>query len=386
MHLSKCISINISAIGLLTTSWLWAFSAIANESEITHPQYVQTITNPYEQNNDIHPSWSRDGEIISFERYDSEKHEIILTDKQGVQLQTISISANKEFNLDDILGESDNGVSFNSGISWAPKGDKFVFTSNGKFNNFDLYTGKLGVSQSKRITYHHQKDSHANWSYDGRYIAFISSRSGWAQLYRFDTQTGEILNLLDNKYNSFYPIWSPDSKKLAFMQEIDDVFQIFVIDDIEKPSASLRALTKLSDINLRPSWSEDGRQIAFFHYNKASELNPIWDIVMLQSNRETPLLDKDIDKHTIANNVIINSETGPTWIPNSNHIAYVKNINEKYNPIYLVNLKTNKHTLFRTNTNLNKDLACSKDGILAFQSQDKQWSRIFISKLPDFKG
>ncbi|MDX1810834.1 MAG: hypothetical protein R3240_02735, partial [Gammaproteobacteria bacterium] len=307
----------------------------ANEIAVLNPAYVKTITNPYEQYNDIHPSWSRDGEFISFERYDANKHEIILTDKNGKQLQTIAINTEASFNLDDLMGDSGPAISFNSGISWSPNNKNFVFTSNGKNNNFDLYSGMVGEIRSKRLTFHHEKDSHAAWSSDGRYIVFISSRNGVAQLYRFTVRTGEIVNLLNNNHNVFYPSWSPDSSKLAFMQEIDGVFQIYVLEDIENPSSAVRAITATNNMNLRPSWSPDGRKIAFFHYSDNSGINPVWDILMVDAENQQLINEDNKQSFLLADNVILNSETGPTWLPNTRYMAYVKNINEKYNPIYL---------------------------------------------------
>ena len=364
---------------LMSVAW-------ANETPVVTPQYTLTITNPYEQYNDIHPTWSSNGKYISFERYDASAHKIIISDRTGNVIQTVAVGTDTTFSLDNLLNNSANTVTFNSGISWAPDGKQFVFTSSGNHNNFDLYISKLGSNLNKRITYQHQKDSHASWSSDGRYIVFVSSRGGRAALYRFETQNGETIRLLSHSDSSFYPVWSPDSRKLAFMQSVNGVFQIFIIDDIEHPNTSLRAITRLDSMSLRPSWSADGKQLAFFHLNRENDDEPIWDIVLANIDDKTPVSNENLIQHTVASNVIINSESGPTWLAQQHYLAYVKNINDEYNPIYLLNLQTSESIYLNTKTNLNKDLACSADGVLAFQSQDKQWSRIFISKLPDLRG
>lgn len=375
------------AAGLLVSGVILLSSAYASEISLAaKPDYVKSITNPYEQYNDIHPTWSADGNIISFERYDTGKHEIILSDRKGKKLQTIAISSASEFSLDDLLGETSNSMSFNSGISWAPDNSQFVFTSNGKFNNFDLYLGNFGQSQSKRITFHHQKDSQATWSPNGKYIAFVSSRNGHAQLYRYDTESSEIVKLLDKDHDTFYPSWSPDSTKLVFMQERNNTYQIFVIDNIEKPEKSLRQVTELNSHSIKPSWSMDGSKLAFYHSSNSSNQDEVWDILVVDYAAGSLITSKTINKHIVANNVILNSESGPTWLPDNSHIAYVSNENERYNPIHLVNIHSKKTILFNTDTKLNKDLSCSKDGILAFQTQDRQWSRIFIAKLPDLSN
>ncbi len=370
---------------LIVNPWLIA-SAVANEPvRVIEPVFVNSISNSKNQHNDTQPNWSADGELVSFERSDTSQREIILSNTQGNSLKTIAIHTETE-SLDDLFGESSDKISFNYGISWAPNNKDFVFTSNGEQDNFDLYRGNINNTHYQRLTNHSGKDSHASWSNDGRFIAFISSRDGRPQLYRLDTKSLEIIKLTTRDKNTFYPVWSPDSKQLAFIQETEGIYQVFVIDNIDKPASSLRQLTNLSNISVRPSWSSDGKKIAFFHLSSSNDVAVQWDIIALNSQITKPVNDIILKEYRLADNVVLNSNTGPTWIPNTEYLAYVDNKNKNINPIQLVNLNTHQHLLLNTHTILNKDLSCSKDGVLAFQSQDMQWSRIFISKLPELKG
>ncbi len=376
-------------------TWLWAVLLIFpwNDSfgldtatlEL-NPVYIKVVTHPYEQFNDVHPRWSNDGKIISFERYDHAQHTIILSDRNGKKLQTISIGKPAELAMENLFQENATNISFNSGLSWAPDNQRFVFTSNGQGNNFDLYIGKFGLNKNRRLTYHHQKDSHASWSPDGRHIVFVSSRSGLAQLYLIDTKTYELTRLLNVRHNAFYPVWSPDSRRIAFIQESDARYQVFVMDNIGNPETSLRQVTDLPGNSLRPSWSWDGEKLAFYYLQDSLHALSGWKILIASYSSPTPVTVAGVPSHTVAEQVILNSESGPTWLPDNQGIAFVKDLGDQNNPIYLVNIHSKQQWRLNTNTRLNRDLACAEDGVLAFQTQDRQWNRIFITKLPEIKG
>jgi dipeptidyl aminopeptidase/acylaminoacyl peptidase len=60
------------------------------------------------------------------------------------------------------------------------------------------------------------KDSAPRWSPDGRYLAFVSNRSGSSQIWLLPLEGGEARQLTRIKGGVGGPVWSPDSKYLAF--------------------------------------------------------------------------------------------------------------------------------------------------------------------------
>jgi len=355
---------------------LSALSIRAEETAYITPTFVRVITSPFEQYNDVNPDWSTDGEIISFERYDMNQHDIILANKDGKKLQTITTNVKKEADLDFLFSPVDELMAYNTGISWSSNKSEFVFVSSGKTGNFDLFIGKVGTEKTRRLTFHALKDNQAHWSPMEDNILFISARDGNAGLYMIDAQNGNMVQLLGQNYKSLHPVWSPDGKNIALMIGEEDSYHIYVINDINNPQESLIRISNNSHHNIRPSWSPDGNQIAYF----SADENNRWNISITKLHSET------VKEEIVATDVIQNSNKGPTWLPDSINIAYIKNEINSYNPIYIVDTVRKQNGLFLTNTKMNLDLSCSKNGLLVFQSQDRQWSRIFIAGIPGFKG
>ena len=106
--------------------------------------------------------------------------------------------------------------------------------------------------------------SEAVLSPDGRFVAYVND----GQIYRVPTAQGPRVNDYDRGEKPFIriwgvnggPVWSPDSRKLAFVSRRTDHSFIAVYD------LTTRKITYLSpsvDFDTSPAWSPDSRRIAF---------------------------------------------------------------------------------------------------------------------------
>ena len=66
------------------------------------------------------------------------------------------------------------------------------------------------------------KDHSARWSPDGRYLAFVTNRSGSAQIWLLPLEGGEARQLTRIKGGAGNPAWSPDGKYLAFTANLTE--------------------------------------------------------------------------------------------------------------------------------------------------------------------
>ena len=71
---------------------------------------------------------------------------------------------------------------------------------------------------------------------------------------------GDIRRLTDTSGNDSSPSWSPDGRSIAFTSDRDGNREIYVMD---ANGDNLRNLTNESSQDRHPSWSPDGLSIAF---------------------------------------------------------------------------------------------------------------------------
>jgi tricorn protease len=142
--------------------------------------------------------------------------------------------------------------------SWAisPDGKRAVFGARG-----DVYTvpAKSGITRNltKSSGVH---DRNVEWSPDGKYISFISDRTGEDEIY-IQNQNGmeEALQLTFNsdtyKYN---PVWSPDSKYLLWGDKMAR------LNLMEIATKKVKVIFEANDWEIREyNWSPDSKWIAF---------------------------------------------------------------------------------------------------------------------------
>jgi TolB protein len=92
-----------------------------------------------------------------------------------------------------------------------------------------------------------------------RKLAFTSTRDGNAEVYAMNANGTGVVNLTTNAAESDYrPSWSPDGKKVAFLRG----FHLFVMNG---DGTGLRDLTGAQGFlpSGQPAWSPDGSTILF---------------------------------------------------------------------------------------------------------------------------
>src|SRR5215831_3633279 len=101
---------------------------------------------------------------------------------------------------------------------------------------------------------------------DGRFVAYQVQETNWtdnefiSQIWIAATSTGERYQLTYGKKSSSNPVWSPDSKRIAFISDRDGKRQIYVISPTGGESVQM---TKLETGVQSVEWSPDGRSLAY---------------------------------------------------------------------------------------------------------------------------
>ncbi len=100
------------------------------------------------------------------------------------------------------------------------------------------------------------------WSPDGKKISFISQRYGNNDIYIMNPDgTGET-KLTAGPPNHDWVSWSPDSKKIAFSSDRDGNREIYIMN---ADGTSQTRMTDNPADDWNPIWSPDGNKIAFIY-------------------------------------------------------------------------------------------------------------------------
>jgi Tol biopolymer transport system component len=144
-----------------------------------------------------------------------------------------------------------------------------------------------GSAPARQITFGDKGDSQPQFSPDGKFISFVSSRGNAeakAQIYLMSIDGGEAWKLTDAKENVSSYSWAPDGSRIAFVatdarsadeeaniKKRDDerVFEgdfrfqhAWVVDVNTKVATRITEGTQWT-VQGAPSWSPDGKQFVF---------------------------------------------------------------------------------------------------------------------------
>jgi Tol biopolymer transport system component len=173
--------------------------------------------------------------------------------------------------------------SFDYDASFSADGKWIVFTSE-RNGSADIYRARLDGSGLERLTDDPAYDDQAALSPDGNHVAFVSSRgSGTTDIWLLDLKTRKLQNLTNTgkaespilgPRGNFRPSWSPDGKWIAFSSDRNTEFkphskgwehvQAAGIYVIQPDGKGLRRVTPAGMFTGSPKWSADGKRIVFY--------------------------------------------------------------------------------------------------------------------------
>lgn len=191
--------------------------------------------------------------------------------------------------------------------AFSPQGGEVAFTSFLR-NNPDLWIVAAGGGRARRVSKQPGMNTGASWSPDGRSIALTMSHEGNSEIYRINPADGTILARLTNSASiDSSPSYSPDGSQIAFVSNRQGSPQIFIMP---AGGGAAKRVTFQGKYNQTPRWSprSDKSQIAFTGRDERG----VFDIFVLD------LKTGKIDRVTQGKG----SNLDPTWSPDGRLLAY----------------------------------------------------------------
>jgi hypothetical protein len=163
---------------------------------------------------------------------------------------------------------------------WSPDGSTIAYVRVGANDgSYDIYSADLATGKKAPLIVGRGSDDGPEWSPDGQWLYFNSSRSGAMQIWRAhgDGSSPEQVTH-DPNFRDWFPHFSPDGKWIAFISfgldvalndhppnRSDVMLRIMPADGSAPPVVLTRLFGGQGTINV-PSWSPDSKKIAFVSY------------------------------------------------------------------------------------------------------------------------
>tara|TARA_B100000214_G_scaffold375257_1_gene360842 strand:+ start:3597 stop:4784 length:1188 start_codon:yes stop_codon:yes gene_type:complete len=211
-----------------------------------------------------YPGPSPDGKYVVF-------NSRVISDLGNTQMEifTVNISTGETVRLTDDPSFDDSG-------RWSPDGSEIIFYSN-RDGTMDLW--KISVNESGyplgdvvKVLESDAREHCGRWSFDGKYIVYESDKTGINHLWMITSDGLNETQLTFDENQNGYPAWHPNGDYIVYNKQTSTSSNLHILSLLD--GQTKRLTMHPMGIDAHPTWSADGKYIAF-HSDRAGNFD-IW--------------------------------------------------------------------------------------------------------------
>ncbi len=157
------------------------------------------------------------------------------------------------------VGTAPIPVGYGFDPAWSPTGDLVLYYADAPGElNAEVYAYDPVARRTLNLSQHQAHDWNPVWSPDGQRVAFVSGRAGSADLYLVPLSCAErqscerdAIRLTFTPQSEIGPSWSPDGRELAFARISTSGYQLFTLN---LETGEERQITRGAAHHRAPAW------------------------------------------------------------------------------------------------------------------------------------
>lgn len=241
------------------------------------------------------PSISGDGKTIVYEQdFGIWKLDVKTGKSTPVKIDITSDDKENDVDTITIRNETDS-------YDLSPSTKRAAISAHGEI--FSIATDRGDI---QRVTQSFSREEDPSWSPDGKWIAFISDKSGREEVWMAHEDGTGLKMLSEGDGEKANIQWAPDAKALIYSGSDHKLYRY----DLDSGKATVIASNEASNIQ-GARFSPDGKWIAFSKLSH--DLRPHVYIIPANGGQE----------HRVGNEDLLFSETSPVWTPDGKRLLFL---------------------------------------------------------------